>query len=219
MMWPFTVKTIDGEIKSRRITRLLHSTHLYVNLPRILEMGWIQTAGELRRELGFEKAGRYLHDAQRYEQFAIGLDFLNCSISVPNYELLYHRSKANWKAEWVHLALNITLLSRDSTRFCAVSAAKKFGEHVGAGHPSFRELFAEHVDRWNRIGLEKHEPTHPQAEVLVAGSQRVEMVTSIIVPSEEVRLEVSRLCERHSRAISVDVAPQFFVWPKRLVKH
>lgn len=217
-MWPFRAQSIAEDVRRRNITRLLHSTHLYANLPRIFETGALQTAGDLTRILGRERAARFVHDHNRYEKFSVGLNYLNCAISNPNYELLYHRSKSAWSAEWVHFSLDKALLTADTTKYCAVSAATDRGAHLGNGLEAFRALFAKTVGEWTRAGIESWEPTHPQAEVLVEGSLAWERVQEIIVPNPAVATEVERLAAHYERTISILVLPHYFVWPARLAQ-
>jgi hypothetical protein len=216
-MWPFRPRTIAEEVSRRGISLLLHSTHLYKNLPQILETGWILTARELRVRHG-DNASRYLHDPLRYEQFSVGLDYLNCSLSLPNAPLLYHRSKSNWQSEWIHFSLDLSLLSKEDTSFCPVSAAADKGTHVVSGLDGFRAMFAETVADRSREGLNKDLPTHPQAEVLIHGSVSLSLVHSVIVSQEGAAAEVTRLSERFDRPLFVQTLPQLFVWPERLMK-
>jgi hypothetical protein len=80
-------------------------------------------------------------------------------------------------------------------------------------------MFADEIEGWTRAGLRKWEPTHPQAEVLIAGALPLSDVNRILVPTEFVAQEVQRLVERHSRTTEIEIAPPLFVWPERLVKH
>ncbi len=218
-MWPFVRRTVESEVRRRRIERLLHSTHLYRNLPQILENGCIETAGGLLAKYGSEKAARFLHDPNRYEKFAIGLDYVNCSLTFPNAELLYHRSKSGWQMEWVHFSLRPALLYKEDTRFCAVSAAYERGMHVGQGHDAFRGLFQDEVNGIKRArSLAANVPTHPQAEVLIHGAVPLSDVVCVFVCSGEDRESVGQLCERWRRNLRIEVAQQLFVWPERLIR-
>ena len=213
----FAPRTVEVEARRRGVRLLLHSTHLYKNLPHILSSGELLTARTLSKLYG-SSAGRFLHDPRRYERFAVGLDYINASLSFPNCELLYHRSRTDWKCEWIHFALRLDLLSRDDTLFCPVSAAADFGRHVQGGLAGFRAMFEAEVEGHARLDLPREVPTHPQAEVLVHGPLDLSAVEAIIVPDVPVALEIERLCEQHGRTIRVDVFPQYFVWPKWLMK-
>jgi hypothetical protein len=213
----FGTRSISGEVRRRHITLLLHSTHLYKNLPQILKDGTLDTVRTIRLRYG-NAAARFLHDPHRYEKFAVGLDYLNATLTVPNYELLYHRSKGDWKSEWVHLALDVSLLEQDDTRFSPVSAAADCGKNVKSGIEGFRSLFAETIEDVDRTNLPPHTPTHPQAEILLRGPLSLDPVRSIIVADPNVAVEVERLCEQYGRAIRVECLPHFFVWPERLIK-
>jgi hypothetical protein len=218
MMKLFRARTVGAEARRRGVTRLLHSTHLYRNLPSILATGTLHTARSLIEAFGHSRAAHFLHDPNRYEQFAVGLDYINCSLGEPNYELLYRRSKSDWKAEWVHLALDPALLDRNDTLFCPVSAATDRGRFLLAGLNGFQAMFASEVDGWSRRELARSVPTHPQAEVLVRGPLPLAQVEAVLVPNEAVAIEVRRLCEMHGRTLDVRVLPGLFVWPKRLMK-
>lgn len=213
----FGKPTIARELRRREIQRLLHSTHLTINLPQIFEDGFVDTARGLRERLG-PKAERLLHDPKRFEQFSVGLDYLNCALTVPNFELLYARSKAAWPREWVHLTLDVKLLERDDTLFCAVSAAQDSGAHVRSGLEGMREMFAECVYSWSRAELHKNEPTHPQAEVLVKHRLPFDRIREILVGDFAIAQEVERLAEFHHRDIITSVEPKLFLWPRRLRK-
>ncbi|MFZ5433062.1 MAG: DarT ssDNA thymidine ADP-ribosyltransferase family protein [Calditrichota bacterium] len=202
----------------RRGVILLHSTHLYKNLPAILQDGELHTVRRLHERYGSEHAARFLHDPRRYEQFAVGLDYLNAALSHPNVELLYHRSKTDWKCDWIHFALDLQLLDRDDTLFCPVSAAAEFGKYVVSGVEGFRALFADSVEDHRRTGLPQSVPTHPQAEVLLRGPLPLNVVQSAIVPTSDVAEEVERLTFRHHRTLRIEILPQLFVWPKWLIK-
>lgn len=197
----------------RRGVRLLHSTHLYKNFVHILEDNALLAAGELRARYGSGPAARFLHDPRRYERYTVGLDYLNASLSVPNVELLYHRSKSEWKSEWLHLELHRSLLDEPETRFCPVSAAAEFGKHVMDGRGGYAALFAAEVQGRTRTGLPRNVPTHPQAEVLLCGPINLERITAVHCPTMDVAAEVTRLCERFARPLTVVVSPQLYIWP------
>lgn len=212
-------KSVLKAARKRKISLLLHSTHLYKNLPQILTDGHLHTARELIGKYGAERAAYYLHDVNRYEQFAVGLDYINCSLTVPNAELLYHRSKSEWSAEWVHLALDISLLNREDTLYSPMSAATERGQLIRAGREGFQAMFERVVGEFTREDVPPNEPTHPQAEALVKGPLPLPAVQAIFVPTRETLLEVRRLCELHQRVLSVQTAPHLFAWPARLVQH
>ena len=212
----FLRPTIAKEVKKRGITLLLHSTHLYKNLPLILEDGWIHSARELIDRYGLDHAARLLHDPRRYEQFAVGLDYINASLTTPNVELLYHRSQTVWQSEWVHLALDLSLLSLPTTRFSPVSAASARGRHIAPGLDGFRAMFAAPPGKPSRGNLSPAQPTHPQAEVLILGPLRLSWIRAILVPHRNTLHEVARLCEHHMRDIPVEITPHLFVWPAHL---
>lgn len=215
VMWPFDKQTIPYEVARRGIDLLLHSTHVSINLPQIFEDGFIDTARGLRSRLG-AKAERLLHDPRRLEKFAVGLDFINCSISTPNFELLYARSKSAWQTEWVHFVLDTKLLGHPDTLFSPVSAARDYGQHVQSGIVGLQSMFAEQVETWTRTDLQKNEPTHPQAEALVKGSLPLEFVTEILTANGQVANEVERLTAFYHRNVRVKIEPKLFLWPKRL---
>jgi len=213
----FPARSVLSEARRLGVHRLLHSTHLYKNFPHILSDGALFPVRELVRLYG-SSASRFLHDPRRYEKFAVGLDYINCSLSFPNCELLYHRSHADWKCEWIHFCLKLDLLNRVDTLFCPVSAASDFGKHLKEGLDGFRLMFADSVAGHARDGLPREVPTHPQAEILVRGPLDLSLMESVIVPDTDIALEIERLCERHGHPLHVEVLPQFFVWPKWLIK-
>lgn len=197
----------------RRGAALLHSTHLYKNLVHILNDNALHSAGGLRARHGSEPAARFLHDPRRYERYMVGLDYLNASLSVPNVELLYQRSKSEWKSEWIHLELDLELLDDPHTLFCPVSAATDFGKYVVSGPDGFAALFVANVNDRTRAGLPKAVPTHPQAEVLLRGPLALGRIRAVHCPTLDVATEARRLCERCERSLSVQVSPHLYVWP------
>jgi hypothetical protein len=206
------------EIKARGLQYLLHSTHLFENLPQILTDGKLQTARTIIEAHGHDQALRFLHDPFRYEQFAVGLDYVNCSLTLPNAELLYRRSKSDWKTEWVHMALDLKLLERNETLFAPVSAAAERGKHLQTGAEGLRAIFADTVEGYDRKDLRADGPTHPQAEILIKGAVEWKEIRAIFVPNGIVLEGVKDLCARAGRKIEIAVKPQLFVWPKRLMK-
>ncbi len=213
----FGKPSVSKELRRRKIKLLLHSTHLYTNFPAILKDGLLRSAGSLKK-LNLAQAKRFLHDPNRYEKYAVGLNFINCSLSEPNFELLYKRSKSGWETEWLHFELNPDLLMRDSTKFCAVSAARDRGKQVAAGVTGFQAMFADNVDEHSRDKIEKALPTSPQAECLIQGDIPLNEIQAIHVSNPPIAEEVSRLCEQHNRKIPVRISPQLFIWPSRLIK-
>ena len=205
------------ELARREIDLLLHSTHLTINLPQMFADGLLDTARGLRTRLG-DKAERLLHDPARLEKFAVGLDYINASVTTSNFELLYARSRSAWQVEWVHLVLDLKLLEREDTLFCPVSAAQDFGAHVTSGVAGLQSMFAEQVEPWTRSGLTKSEPTHPQAEVLIKGALDLAHVRELLVSSGAIEDEVQRLAAHYHRKVTTRVSPKHFLWPARL-KH
>lgn len=214
-MWPFGRPTISRELRKRSLRWLLHSTHIAINLPQIFRDGFVDTARGLRTRLG-ANAERLLHDPRRFEQFAVGLDYINCALTVPNYELLYARSKSAWPVEWVHLALDLKLLEREDTLFSAVSAAQENGRHVQTGVVGLQAMFADHVEKWTRLGLQSSEPTHPQAEVLIKGALPLTDILFVFVSNARTADEVERLAEFSGHKIQTRIEPRLFLWPARL---
>jgi hypothetical protein len=214
----FASKTISSEVKHRAILHLLHSTHLYKNFPLILRSSSLDTARSLIERYGQARARHYLHDPNRYEQLAVGLDYINCSLTVPNYELLYHRSKSSWKQEWIHLDLDLSLLYKEETKFSPVSAAQAQGKYICEGWSGFTGLFAEQVEDFTRADLPRNTPTHPQAEVLVLGPLPISLIQRIYVSDAKSAIELERLIAEHNHTLKVEIAPHLFVWPERLHK-
>ena len=213
----FGKPSIKKEIRRRKIKLLLHSTHIYTNLPSILKDGFLRSAGSLRKNYSTQ-AKRFLHDSNRYEKYTIGLDYINCSVSEPNFELLYKRSKSGWETEWLHFEINLDLLVTDSTLFCSVSAAQGRGKHVQKGVAGFQAMFASEVDGHPRDSIGKEFPTHPQAETLVQGDIPLQNIVAIHVCNPPIAEEVARLCEQHQAAIPIRISPRLFIWPSRLIK-
>ncbi len=214
----FDARTVTGEIRLRELRLLLHSTHLYTNLPLILRDRMLYTAGKLREAFGAAEAARLLHDPNRYEHFAVGLDYLNASLTLPNAPLLYRRSGSDWKNDWVHLVLDPDLLKDNHTLFCPVSAAAGRGKYLHGGLLGLRSMFASEVQGQTRQKLPDNVPTHPQAEVLLHGSLPLERITAIFVPVTGVAREVERLAEQQGLKMRVEVMPHLFVWPERLIR-
>jgi hypothetical protein len=213
----FSRNPIGDELRRRGVSLLLHSTHLYKNLPQIFADGALFTARALKDRYGAE-ASRFLHDPVRYEKFSVGLDYINASLTLPNVELLYRRSKSEWTADWIHFALDLSLLSREDTLFCPVSAATEMGKYLKSGQQGLRAMYADMVEQHKRDPIPHNAPTHPQAEVLIRGSIPFKNVQRIIAPNEGIANEVKRMMEPRGQTIRVEILPQLFIWPKWLIK-
>jgi hypothetical protein len=159
----------------RGIDELLHFTPL-ANVPNILRFGLVPRAHLMIPVVRMALNPRFT-DAERPEEFLEK----NClSISFPNYRLLYAlRRQFRWK--WAVLRLDPAAAAEFVCEFVPTNAANTKAQHV-SGLDAARRVFAGAAMRNDRRLL-SHEPTDPQAEVLVDSVIPPSMILEVCVES------------------------------------
>ncbi|MDK9699750.1 MAG: hypothetical protein OEM52_06380 [bacterium] len=190
--------------------RLLHATHLRMNLPEILRFGTVDSYKGLLARYGFDGALRYIHDRNRYDLHQSLNDAVNVAIGRIPASYLFRLSGKNWRNEWIAIELDPTLLEWQSFSIAPFGAAIKDAELLsvenGKQHTELlQNCFAKQVLDITRPQHEQHYqeeqpfppdvPTHPNCELLLPAPIRREHWKRIIVVNAEVRKTVRIIVE------------------------
>lgn len=143
-------------------------------------------------------------------------DLVCCSIEYPNtYYFDNVRTREPLFKDWVVLYVDPIYLWHQDTRFCPCNAARKHGRYIRKGFNGFQSLFAQTSPGINFSRPSTHlnaAPTDIQAEVLVADPIPLNLISGVVVQSDEqAKREIFRL---NLQGISLDkqisVIPEFF---------
>lgn len=91
-------------------------------------------------------------------------DYINCSVQYPNWWYL-RRVKDNNPifSDWAILFIDPIVATIETTQFCKVNAATRYGAYICKGAEAFRELFSANVGRQNRTkDMLQNAPTDDQ---------------------------------------------------------
>ena len=184
------ISEIQRQVAARHIACLVHFTST-TSLEGIVRDGKILSTQRLLDRSPM--IGR--NDRKRLDDH---LDYVCCSLQIPNVDLLDNYRKKRPDQEWVHLCLIPDLLGLTSTRFSPVNAAAQRGSRVCGGIDGFQAMFADCVRRplygggWRtsrRKGrfnhLPDYLPTDSHAEVLVCGLIPIAAVIDVVFESEQ----------------------------------
>ena len=194
---------IDFKVKKcvehRGITHLVHFTSIEA-LKHIIQDGKILSTERLCPKI----QGRVTNDFHRHDSH---LDYICCSIQVPNVYLLNKFIEDYPQRQWVVLILSKDLLWSSKTKFSPINAATESGLYVKQGVEGFNSLFANKV-----LGREKelrrsplHRlncPTDIQAEVLVNGAIATSFIKGAIVQSDEEKKRIRPMLSGHDIRLS-----------------
>jgi hypothetical protein len=185
--------TVAQCIIERKIDSLYHFTTME-NLFSIMEREYIYSR-TLIDKLKLANDGYYTGDyvdhmdAQRLDGLR---DFINLSLSRPNWYLLNKYSKRPELShfDWCILQVNTQPMLQETTLFsvcnAASHAAKSYG--VNAGLIALNNVFREQVKTPSKIyyrnNLPQHFTTDIQAEVLIKDQISIQYIKSIFLPSE-----------------------------------
>ena len=100
----------------------------------------------------------------------------------------------------------------ETTQFCKVNAATRYGAYIYKGVEAFREMFSANVGRQNRtIDMLQNAPTDDQAEVLVYESIPVSMIKGIVFENEKIaRQKIVEWKVMGFPKIDVFISPELF---------
>ncbi|MGN7437588.1 MAG: DarT ssDNA thymidine ADP-ribosyltransferase family protein [Alcanivorax sp.] len=167
---------IDREIKT-----ILHFTRLS-NLDSILSEGIVSRAILESRSQVPTFNDQYRIDGHR--------EAICCSISFPNYKMLWGLRQQNPNEEWVILALKKEILWEKDCAFCIENAASNNVTNISIedrkGLNAFNQMFEEidgKPDR-NTLGIPDKYPTNPQAEVLVFDTIETDYILGVFCQSQ-----------------------------------
>ena len=143
-------------------------------------------------------------------------DYINCSVQYPNWWYL-RRVKDNNPifSDWAILFIDPIVATIETTQFCKVNAATRYGAYICKGAEAFRELFSANVGRQNRTkDMLQNAPTDDQAEVLVYENIPVSMIKGIAFENEEIaRQKIVEWKVMGFPKIDVFISPELFDVP------
>ena len=154
------IEEIYEEIKRRNITRLCHFVHTNILLYILNNNDGIKAVDFVNQDILVQ------NDRQRLDGKT---DYINCSVQYPNWWYL-RRVKDNNPifSDWAILFIDPIVAAIETTQFCKVNAATRYGAYICKGAEAFRELFCANVGRQSRTkDMLQNAPTDDQAEVLV----------------------------------------------------
>lgn len=170
---------IQEEIKQRKITRLCHFVHTNKLLYILHNSDGINAVDFISKDTLDQ------NDTQRLDGKT---DFINCSIQYPNWWYL-RRVKENNPifSDWAILFIDPIVATFESTEFCKMNAAKRYGAYIKKGYKAFQEIFEQQTgSQFRTPKMLPNAPTDDQAEVLVYQSIPVEYITGIAFENAEI---------------------------------
>ena len=198
------IKEISEEIRKRNITRLCHFVHTNALLHILNNNEGIKAVDFIDQDVLIQ------NDKQRLDRKT---DYINCSIQYPNWWYL-RRVKDNNPifSDWAILFIDPVVATLESTQFCKVNAATRYGAYIKKGYKAFSELFEYQVGKQKRnSNMLMNAPTDDQAEVLVYESISVEHIKGIAFENENIAKQ--KIVEWQVMGFSeilVFIAPELF---------
>ena len=118
-------------------------------------------------------------------------------------------------SDWAILFIDPIVATIETTQFCKVNAATRYGAYICKGAEAFRELFSANVGRQNRTkDMLQNAPTDDQAEVLVYENIPVSMIKGIAFENEEIaRQKIVEWKVMGFPKIDVFISPELFDVP------
>lgn len=198
------IKDIGEEIRKRNITRLCHFVHTNVLLHILNNNEGIKAVDFIAQDVLIQ------NDKQRLDGKT---DYINCSIQYPNWWYL-RKVKDNNPifSDWAILFIDPVVATLESTQFCKVNAAKRYGAYIKKGYEAFNELFEYQVgSRRRTTKMLMNAPTDDQAEVLVYESISVELIKGIAFENKQIaKQKIVEWQVMGFSEISVFIAPELF---------
>lgn len=173
------INDIYEEIEKRNITRLCHFVHTNILLHILNDNEGVKAVDFINQDVLVQ------NDKQRLDGQT---DYINCSIQYPNWWYL-RKVKDNNPifSDWAILFIDPIVATIETTQFCKVNAASRYGAYISKGAEAFLELFSEKVGRQIRTKqMLPNAPTDDQAEVLVYESIPVSMIKGIAFENETI---------------------------------
>ena len=201
------IDEIYEEIKKRNITRLCHFVHTNILLHILNNNEGVKAVDFIKQDVLIQ------NDKQRLDGKT---DYINCSVQYPNWWYL-RRVKDNNPifSDWAILFIDPIVATIETTQFCKVNAATRYGAYICKGAEAFRELFSANVGRKNRTkDMLQNAPTDDQAEVLVYENIPVSMIKGIAFENEEIaRQKIVEWKVMGFPKIDVFISPELFDVP------
>ena len=222
-MLKFLQQLFSHPTTAAHTARLLHATHLRLNVPEILQSGVLLSYAGLVRQYGFEGAMKRIHDHNRYDITHSSLqDYINVSLGRVPADYLFRLSGQPWRMEWIAIELDTKLLEwsdwiaapsgaakRDSTLFCVPKDTTR--------ESGLDACFANQIEGIPRsetetVFDETHPfppavPTHPDCELLLSApigrEHWVRLIVSDAAVRKTVRLMVEQ-CRFHNLPVEID---------------
>ncbi len=212
---------------SIRPIRLLHCTHIRINLPEILQDGEILSYSGLVNKHGFNGALTRIHDRNRSDiTFAALQNHVNCSLERVPSDYLYRLSGRQWKLEWIAIEIDPAILTWSDFIIAPFGASKRNAEILHVPDNMSSELALDRcfqttvggIDRpsTEMIFTEEHPfpeglPTHPDCELLLPKLIGREHWKQLVVADSSVRQTVRLMVEKSSHPnLPVAIDPSVF---------
>lgn len=198
------IDEIYEEIRKRNITRLCHFVHTNVLLHILNNNEGVKAVDFINQDVLIQNDKLRLDGKTEY---------INCSVQYPNWWYL-RRVKDNNPifSDWAILFIDPIVATIETTQFCKVNAATRYGAYIYKGVEAFREMFSANVGRQNRtIDMLQNAPTDDQAEVLVYESIPVSMIKGIVFENEKIaRQKIVEWKVMGFPKIDVFISPELF---------
>ena len=198
------IDEIYKEITKRNITRLCHFVHTNVLLHILNNNEGVKAVNFINQDVLIQNDKLRLDGKTEY---------INCSVQYPNWWYL-RRVKDNNPifSDWAILFIDPIVATIETTQFCKVNAATRYGAYIYKGVEAFREMFSANVGRQNRtIDMLQNAPTDDQAEVLVYESIPVSMIKGIVFENEKIaRQKIVEWKVMGFPKIDVFISPELF---------
>lgn len=195
---------IEEEIKKRGITRLCHFVHTNKLLHILSQEEGIKAVNFIDEDVLVQ------NDKQRLDGRK---DFINCSIQYPNWWYLRKIKNNNLIfSDWAIIFIDPIVASLETTEFCEVNAATRYGEYIKKGYEAFEGIFSEKVKGRNRsASMLKNAPTDDQAEVLIYESIPRKYIIGIAFENEEIaQQKIVQWKVLELPKLNVYIAPELF---------
>lgn len=196
---------IKKEIEKRQITRLCHFVHTNKLLHILNSEEGIKAVNYIDQDVLVQ------NDTQRLDGRK---DFINCSIQFPNWWYLKKIKDNNpIFSDWAIIFIDPIVATLESTEFCAVNAAKRYGAYIKKGHEAFLEIFDSRVGGFPRSKqMLSNAATNDQAEVLVYEGIPRRYITGVAFMDKEIaRQKVIEWQVLGITDIDVFIAPELFL--------
>ena len=198
------ITDIYEEIKRRNITRLCHFVHTSALLHILSDTEGIRAVDYIDRDILTPNDPLRL-DGRR--------DYISYTVQYPNWWYL-RKIKDNNPIfpDWAILFIDPLVAADDTTQFCKVNAATRYGAYIKKGSNAFKELFSDSVGKQVRTKeMMLNAPTDDQAEVLVYKNIPISLIRGIVFENEEIaRQKIVEWQIMNTPKIDVFISPELY---------